>query len=92
MRKKVILIFLILGLALAVVGCGSKAASEKKTGITTDSSTSQLKNSKPVVVAPEVIKKNVEAATEASDKLTSTGSKLDSLDDFEVKDNSGLNN
>jgi hypothetical protein len=84
--------FLILGLSLAVVGCGSKAASEKKAGITTDSSASQLKNSKPVVVAPEVVKKNIQAATQASDKLTSTGSKLDSVDDFDVKDNSGLTN
>ena len=92
MRKKVILMFLILGLALAVVGCGSKAASEKKAGITTDSSASQLKNSKPVVVAPEVVKKNVQAATQASDKLDTTGSKLDSLDDFDVKDNTGLTN
>ena len=92
MSKKVIMIFLVLALTFSLVGCGSKAASKQKAGLTSDSSVSQLKNSKPIVVAPEVIKKNVQVATEASDKLTSIGSKLDSVDDFDVKDNSGLGN
>lgn len=87
MSKKVIMIFLILALTFSLVGCGSKALSKEKTG-----SSTQLKNPKPVVVAPEVIKKNVEAATDASDKLTSIGSQLDAVDDFDVKDDLGLDN
>jgi len=92
MSKKVIITFLMLVLTFSLVGCGNKATSKQKVGVTTDSSVSQLKNAKPVVVAPEVIKKNVQAATKASDKLTATGSKLDSVDDFDVKDNTGLGN
>lgn len=88
MSKKVIMIFLILALTFSLVGCGSKTASKQKT----DSSVSQLKNTKPIIVAPEVIKKNIQAATKASNNLTSIGYKLDSIDDFDVKDNSGLSN
>jgi hypothetical protein len=92
MNKKVSTIFLLLALTLSLVGCGSKVASKQKDTLTTDSSVSQLKNAKPIVVAPEVIKKNVQAATEASDKLTSIGSNLDSVDDFDVKDDLDLGN
>ena len=92
MSKKISMIFLMLALTISLVGCGNKAASKQNVGLTTDSSVSQLKNTKPIVVAPEVIKRNVQAATEASDKLTSIGSKLDSVDEFDVKDNSGLGN
>lgn len=88
MSKKVIMIFLILALTFSLVGCGSKTVNKLKT----DSSVSQLKNAKPIIVAPEVIEKNVQAATKASDKLTSIGSKLDSVDEFDVIDNSGLSN
>ena len=92
MGKKVIMIFLILGLTFSLVGYGIKTVSKPKAGLKTQSTVSQLKNAKPIVVAPEIIKKNVQAATKASDKLTSTGSKLDLVDDFDVKDNSGLEN
>ena len=92
MGKKVSIIFLMLALIISLVGCGNKAVSKQETGLTTDSSAAQLKNTKPIVVAPEVVKKNVQAATKASDKLTSIGSKLDSVDDFDVIDNSGLVN
>ena len=92
MSKKLSMILLVLSLTVSLVGCGSKTADKQNGKLTTDSSVSQLKNAKPVVVAPEVIKKNVKAATKASDKLTTIGSKLDSIDDFDVKDNSGLGN
>ena len=92
MSKKMIMIFLMLALIFSLAGCGSRLANTKKVEVTSDSTGSKLKNAKPVVVAPEVIKKNVQAATKASDKLTSIGSKLDSVDDFDVKDNSGLGN
>ena len=88
MSKKIILILLILALTFSLIGCGSKIANKEKT----DSSVSQLKNAKPVIVAPEVIEKNVQAATKTSDKLSTMGSELDSVDDFTVTDNSGLSN
>lgn len=91
MNKKVIRTFLVLALVFSLVGCGSKTASEQKVGVTSDSGVS-LKQAKPIVVAPEVVEKNVQAATKASDKLTSIGSELDSVDDFDVQDNSGLDN
>jgi len=86
--KKVVMIFLMLVLTFSLVGCGNKTVSKPKT----DSSVSQLKKAKPITVAPEVIEKNVQAATKASDKLSDIGSKLDSVDDFDVIDNSGLSN
>jgi len=92
MGKKISMIFLMLALTISLVGCGNKATTKQKTEITIDSSVFQLKNTKPIVVAPEVVKKNIQAATKASDKLTSIGSKLDSVDDFDVIDNSGLVN
>ena len=88
MSKKIIFIFLILALTFSLVGCGSKTTNKEKT----DSSVSQLKNAKPIIVAPEIIKKNVQAATKTSDKLTTMGSELNSVDDFDVTDNSGLSN
>ena len=86
------MIFFMLALTISLVGCGNKATTKQKTEITIDSSVFQLKNTKPIVVAPEIVKKNVQAATEASDKLTTTGSQLDAVDDFDVEDNSGLGN
>ena len=91
MSKKVIKTFLVFALVISLVGCGGKTASKQKVGVTSDSGVS-LKEAKPVVVAPEVVEKNVQAATKASDKLTSIGSELDSVDDFDVQDNSGLDN
>ena len=92
MNKRVIMIFMMLVLTFSLVGCGNKAASKQKANATTDFSVSKLKNAKPIAIAPEIIHKNVQAATKASDNLTVIGSKLDSVDDFDVKDNSGLDN
>ena len=92
MNKKVIKTFLVLALTFSLVGCGSKTASKQKVGVTSDSAVSQLNDAKPIFVAPEVIEKNVQAATKASDELTSIGSELDSVDAFDVQDNSGLDN
>ena len=92
MSKKIVIIFVMLVLTFSLAGCGNKAASKQESSATTNSSVSKLKNAKPVAIAPEVIERNVQAATKASDKLTVIGSKLDSVDDFDVKDNSGLDN
>lgn len=49
-----------------------------------------LKNSTPVNVNPETVKKSSQTVTKASDKMSSIDSTLNSIGDFTIIDNSGL--
>lgn len=57
---------------------------------TTEVPSPTLKNTTPVKVEPETVKKNVESVTKTNEKLTAIDNILNSIGDFNVTNNSGL--